>query len=147
MAQFSLRQDYAKRIHPVTGKPIYYPALRVTFKYKKFRETFGNALVDTGADETMLPLSMANEMGFRFDLEKDKTMWDGAGGTKFAVYESTHPIEFILESPGFRLHKWKANAYFTLEQPTILIGRKNFLDKFVITFDGKNRVFELSTNK
>jgi len=121
-------------------------ALRVTFRYKKFRETIGNALVDTGADETLLPLSMANEMGFDFDLDKDRTMCGGAGGKQFPIYKSPEQIEFILESPGFRPYSWKSNVFFTLEQPTILIGRKNFLDRFVVKLDGKNRILEINAN-
>lgn len=129
----------------MTGMAILFPAIRVTFRCKRFRITIGNALVDTGADETLLPLSMANDMGFDFDLEKDKVMWDGAGGQQFPAYKSPEEIEFILESSGFRPCRWTSHVFFTLEQPTILIGRRNFLDRFVVTFRGKEKVLELST--
>lgn len=141
---FSLRQHYGKRVYPETGQEIFFPALRITFHYKKCRITIGNALVDTGADETLLPLSMAIDMGFEFDLDKDKTVWDGAGGKQFAVYQSPEKIECILESQGYRPFIWKSPVFFTLEQPTILIGRNHFLDNFIVTFRGKEKILELS---
>ena len=139
MQAFQLTQAYSQRPAP-DGKVIHFPALRITFRHGKYEETAGSALVDTGADETLLPLSMAVAMGFKFDLERDKVMWDGAGGKQFAVYRSPVPIELILKSVGFRDYSWKAYIHFTVEQPTILIGRKGFLDNFLVTFDGKNRL-------
>ncbi len=141
---FSLCQAYGERDDPVSGQEIFFPALRVTFRYKKCKLTIGNALVDTGADETLLPLSMAVEMGFKFDLDEDKTLREGAGGKQFVVYKSPVKIDCILESQGFRPFIWQSSVFFTLEQPTILIGRNNFLDKFTVTFRGKEKILELS---
>ena len=139
---FCLQQSYSQRIAP-DGKIIHFPGLRITFKHGKYSETVGHALLDTGADETLLPLSMAIAMGFQFDLEGDKTLWFGAGGKQFVVYKSPVPLEIILQSKGFRDFSWETYVHFTVEQPTILIGRRGFLDNFIVTFDGKSRMTEL----
>lgn len=139
---FHLTQAYSSRTYP-DGTVVYFPALRVTFQNGRYRETIGNALIDTGADQTLLPLAMASEMGFTFDLEQDRLLWSGAGGKQFAVYQSPVPIEHILENDGFRPYSWKSHVHFTVEQPTILIGRKGFIDNFSLTVDGRSRMTEI----
>lgn len=142
---FTIQQPYAKRqLTDPSDQTISYPALKVTFARGKSRITVGNALVDTGADETVLPLALAVELGFEFDLEKDKEIWHGAGNKEFIVYRSPEPIEFILETKGFKPMKWKAKVAFALEQPTVLIGRRGFLDKFHMEFRGPEQILKLT---
>ena len=127
-----------------TGKSVFRPTVRVVFSCKGTSLIVGHALVDTGADKTLLPLSMATAFGFTFDLEKEKEMWGGAGGGSFPVYRSPMPIEYKIEQQGFRPIVWKAPVYFTLHQPTILLGHDGFLEKFNLLFKGKDRLLELS---
>ena len=84
------------------GKVICRPTLPVTFQYGDITIPVADALVDTGADQTLLPLAFAIPFGFRFDLKKDGDEWSGAGGGKFRVFFAPKPITFILEQTGFR---------------------------------------------
>lgn len=78
------------------------PTLPITFQYGGMTIPVKDALVDTGADQTLLPLAFEVEFGFRFDLKRDGIEWSGAGGGKFRVFLAPEPIEFILEQRGFR---------------------------------------------
>ncbi len=125
------------------GSRIFRPTLPVRFKYRKVEIPIADALVDTGADYTLLPLEFASEFGFKFDLVEDRIDWQGAGGNLFPVYKSPEPIEICIDSKGFRPKYWKAAVYFTLKQPTILLGHKGFLEHFDVTFKGTKKAIEI----
>ena len=132
---------------PIHGDDIIYrPFIPITFSHNKRSVTF-KALVDTGADRTILPLETAVLFGFTFDLQRDREEWDGAGGGKFYVYKSPEPVEYSIEQKGFRMLEWKAHVYFTLKAPTILLGHKGCLDRLDLTFRGKQKMLEIVAAK
>lgn len=138
---FILNQPFNKVTRP-SGEVIYYPVIPIIFSKGNKKIPVGFALVDTGADKTLLPLAFGNEFGFKFDLEADKEIWDGAGGGKFNVYKSPEKIKLTLTATGFPPLSKEMFVHFTLEQPTILIGR-DFLNMFKTTFDGPRKTLKL----
>lgn len=125
------------------GKTIYRPTLPITLHYGDVAIPVSDALVDTGADQTLLPLEFAIVFGFRFDLKENGEVWSGAGGGKFHVFSAPMPIHFTLEQRGFRTIRWTGMACFTLEQPTILLGHKGCLEYLDVTVRGKKREIEV----
>ncbi len=119
------------------------PTLPITFQYGNIRIPVADALVDTGADQTLLPLEFAIQFGFRFDLKKDGEVWSGAGGGKFRVFLAPRPIKFILAQEGFRTIQWMGPVTFTLEQPTILLGHQGCLEHLDLLFHGKQKILEV----
>jgi hypothetical protein len=126
------------------GRRIYRPMLPITFKHGRVSFPV-HALADTGADETILPMAFAAEFGFTFDLEADRVAYQGAGGNGFIVYPSPELIEHCISGPGFRPIRWKGRVSFTLDQPTILLGHRDCLERFNLTFKGKERTFAVGT--
>lgn len=120
------------------------PTLPITLRYGNVTIPVADALVDTGADQTVLPLEFATAFGFSFDLKKDVEKWSGAGGSLFLVYRSPKPIHCSLSQIGFRTIQWEGHVYFTLKQPTILLGHKGCLEHLDLVFRGKQRMLEVA---
>ncbi len=126
------------------GRVITRPTIPITFEYNKISIPVIDALVDTGADQTLLPLQFALEFGFKFNLHKDGEVWSGAGGGKFRVFPSPKPIHFIIPAQkGFRAMEWDGDVFFTINQPTILLGHRGCLENLNLTFKGKQKVLEI----
>lgn len=103
------------------------------------------ALVDTGADNTILPSSVANR------LQIDTTPCCGPHATAFGGQQiplSYADIELELRDADNLLH-WTAHIYFADfpegSEPAVL-GHEGFLDFFTATFDGQECVLELNPN-
>lgn len=126
------------------GGVVYRPTLPITFQFGDIKIPVTDALVDTGADQTLLPLAFAIQFGFQFDLKKDGEEWSGAGGGKFRVFFAPEPIKFILEQTGFRKILWSGAVTFTLKQPTILLGHRGCLEHLDIMFRGKQKILEVN---
>src|SRR5437879_4071070 len=118
------------------------PMVPITFLHRGVRIP-ALGLADTGADQTLLPLAFATEFGFTFYVDADKVAWEGAGSQTFFVYQSPEPIDHVIEGKGFRPVRWKAHVGFTLSQPTILLGRRGFFDRFDVLFKGKDKGLRL----
>ncbi|MBS3077544.1 retroviral-like aspartic protease [Candidatus Pacearchaeota archaeon] len=126
--------------------------MTITFKYKRIRRpdnseiktpsilvTFGGAgakydfmvLVDSGADVSVIPKSIAELLGLNLAGEEEEA--SGIGGVVPAV-ESSVQIE---------IHKGHEHYSFVLPVKVILddsdfpilLGREGFFDKFVVTFN------------
>ena len=123
------------------GKNIYRPSIPIIFKNgEKF--IYVEAVIDSGADFTILPIEIAGELGIKLDV-KSKVTFYGAGGNPFTVYPSPVQIEHILRQSGFRQIAWKAHLYFAESQPAILLGNHGFLDQFEVRLKGKTKETEI----
>ncbi len=94
------------------------------------------ALVDTGADLTMLPRSVAGLVGAPVD---DTIRWPVGGFAGEVVEASPGDVELEI-SDGLSFHRWRATVAFVdypagAEESTIL-GHAGFLDFFRVLFDG-----------
>ena len=108
---------------------MYRPCLPITFGSgdKKFR--VGNALVDTGADFTILPMEIAHVL--EIELDDSKTvMIDSAGGGRFKAMPSRRKIEYAIEHAGYRTIHWRGTAYFAQGEEVFLLGHLDCLEKF-----------------
>jgi len=135
-----MKFKYSEYTVPNKGK-IFRPTVPIMFKNKsKFIHT--EAIVDSGADFTILPIEIAGILDIKLDLRK-RTTFHGAGSNPFPVYLSPVSIELMIRQGGFRPIKWRSKVFFAESQPGILLGHKGFLEKFKITLDGKNKELEI----
>lgn len=120
---------------------IYRPTVEIVFKYET-EFILVEGLIDSGADFTILPLEIAEELRVPLN-EKTRTEFYGAGGNTFSVCQSAVKIEHILRQAGFRSLKWENKVYFGASQPTILLGQNGFLNQFRVTLDGIKKQTEI----
>ncbi len=119
------------------GKGMSLPLIPVTFKNKKHvMRTI--ALIDSGADISILPIQIAGELNLKLN-PKEKIEINAAGGNTFFVYPSADKVECIIEQKGFRSIVLKSKIYFTEAAATILIGHNNFLYQLKVVLDGTKK--------
>lgn len=136
-----MKFKYSEYIYP-DGSKIFRPTVSIVFKNKsKFIQT--EAVIDSGADFTILPIEIAGILDIKLDLRTKATFY-GAGSTPFTVYASPVEIEHILRQGGFRPIKWKTKVFFAESQPGILLGQKGFLERFKVTLDGRKKEVEIT---
>lgn len=121
---------------------IFRPTVPILFKLKS-KFIYTEAIIDSGADFTILPIEIAGILDIKLDGRK-KTSFHGAGNNQFTVYPSPESIEHIIRQNSFRPLKWNSKVYFAESQPGILLGHKGFLERFKITLDGKKKELEIS---
>lgn len=125
------------------GSKIFRPTVSIIFKNKsRFINT--EAIIDSGADFTILPIEIAGILDVKLDPRNKKT-FHGAGSNPFTVYPSPFEIEHILRQDGFRAIRWKTKVFFAESQPAILLGQKGFLERFKVTLDGRKKELVIST--
>lgn len=135
-----MKFKYSEYIGPRNSR-IFRPTVPIVFRNKsKIIST--EAIIDSGADFTILPIEMAGFLGITLNVHK-KAVFHGAGGNPFTVYHSPVEIEHILRQAGFRPIRWKTKVFFAELQPGILLGHKGFLERFRVVLDGKRREVEV----
>ena len=104
------------------------------------------ALVDTGADNSILPLSVADDLGI------ETTQGKGPGATAFGGQQIALSFaEVVLElSQHDAVIRWRARLYFADfpddSEKAVILGHEGFLDYFTATFDGAGCFVELEPN-
>lgn len=105
-----------------------------------------DALVDSGADETLFPLSLAELLGVRLDQEMTSEA-AGISGERLKIQYGD--VELRIESDQ-RVVAWKTTVGFvdfgSASDEVIILGRGGCLDFFTATFDGENAQLELVPN-
>ena len=115
-----------------------------TSNNREFR-TFG--LVDSGADISFTPRSIANVLGLDLDAASIKTTQSVSG--EFKTYRTTMYLEIIHEKQKVEV------GIVTVAVPQedklvgdlekyILIGRRGLFDKYKITFDEANKTISMT---
>lgn len=144
-----MKFDYREYLSRVPGKAEYRLILRPVIPVRIIGPTAEarcDALVDTGADETVLPICLAELLGV--SLDQDFTgQAAGIGGTRLHVRYGD--IVFEL-SDGRKALRWATSAGF-VEFPSpddelVILGHGGFLDYFTATFDGESATVELLPN-
>lgn len=124
------------------GSKIFRPTVSIIFKNElKFIHT--EAIIDSGADFTILPIEIAGILDIKLDL-RARTTFHGAGSNPFTVYPSPLKIELILRQGGFRSIQWKTKVFFAESQPGILLGQNGFLERLKVTLDGQRKEVEIN---
>lgn len=105
------------------------------------------ALVDTGADNTILPLSVARRLKIPTRPARGPRA-RAFGGQQISLSYADVPLEFSDENTSFR---WLARVYFfdfpDPDSETFVVGHEEFLDFFTATFDGENLLLNIEPNQ
>ena len=103
-------------------------------------------LVDSGADISPIPRSMAEIIGLDLDDATVKTTRSASG--EFSTYRTTMHLEIIYEEK--RVDVGSVEVAVPKTDPKakdveeyILIGRRGFFDKYRITFDEAQKIIRL----
>ncbi len=101
------------------------------------------ALVDSGADGTILPKSIGEAIGVALD-EHQSAPAAGFGGGRATVLPGRVELEV---QQGSEQHRWAATVGFgdfaSPEDEHMILGHAGFLDYFVATFHGERHELEL----
>lgn len=90
---------------------VFRPYLPITLSFGAKRFPVGRALVDTGADVTLLPVDVARYLGIALEEEAGIRI-GSAGGGEFLALPSCERVGFSIDMPGFRPCQWRGRAYF-----------------------------------
>ncbi len=121
------------RVHPADKAETLRPYLRVQLPIKgQWVSTI--AIIDSGADYSMLPLPVARDMGLHYDPSDPKDM-TGIAGMMKGAFIAQDDLTVRSEAGEFSLRKpWLAELL-----PIILLGRSDFFAQFKVEF-GKHFV-------
>jgi predicted aspartyl protease len=104
------------------------------------------ALVDTGADNTILPTSIARDLSIPLIAGRGPGA-TAFGGQRIALSYSDVDLELIHGDGSVR---WPARVYFAESSDDgdeiIILGHQGFLDYFTATFIGEECALELELN-
>ena len=106
-----------------------------------------DALVDTGADETLLPISLAGLLGVQLDTQAAGSAV-GITGEQLAIHYGDVRLQITA---GQETVAWTTIVGFVdfgaSEDEVIVLGHGGCLDYFTATFDGEQAVLELTPNR
>lgn len=107
--------------------------------------TFG--LVDSGADISFIPRSVADILGLDLDSAQIRTTQSASG--EFKTYRTTMHLEIIHENQRIKVGMVdvavpQEDIMMTDLEKYILIGRSGLFDKYKVTFDESNKTISLS---
>jgi hypothetical protein len=105
------------------------------------------ALVDTGADNTILPISIARELGITPHPAKGPSAV-AFGGQAIDLSYADVELELTQDAETLR---WQARVQFfgfaDAQPETLVVGHQGFLDYFTAVFDGEQAVLDLQPNQ
>jgi hypothetical protein len=124
---------------------IFRPEIRITVHGPKGSGDFVG-LVDTGADNTILPESIARVLGIHLIAGKGPAA-TAFGGEQIAL--SYADVQLELVHPNETL-QWLARVFFVADgnhdRETLILGNQGFLDYFTATFHGEECALDLEAN-
>lgn len=113
---------------PVTGHEIWRPVVLVTIQMPNGLKGQGPAIIDSGADSSVLPFEAVLGAGIAWDDLDKGGLSMGAGGT----------FERRLLGASIYYRTWKVCDRVEVAEPgrlgTILLGRNDFFKAFVVRF-------------
>ena len=128
MIEFSYRKEYS----PVLGE-IYRPSAEVILKHNDKIVLF-YPYIDSGADITLIPRSLGEMLGLKFD--DNIIELGGLGDNKVPVL--IKKIEIKIGRYIIPIHV----AWALIEEIPPLLGRKDLFTFFLISFDEENKVIQ-----
>ena len=104
------------------------------------------ALVDTGSDETVFPVSLANAIGVRLEHSSSGRA-AAVGGHAVELIPGNVILQIIHDGEEYR---WETKVSFletnSPEEEVALLGYAGFLEFFRATFDSEKHELELMAN-
>jgi hypothetical protein len=136
--------DYRPQtVDPTPGDPstiVYRPAIPLWI-FGPTGEAFSLALVDSGADETILAGSLLRSLGV--------VIAPGDRGDLRAANDRPLPVLYgsvdLQVGRGRRSHRWTARVGFSPRLERSILGRSGCLDRLIVTFDGPRRRVTVAT--
>ncbi|MBI4439686.1 hypothetical protein HY638_01830 [Candidatus Woesearchaeota archaeon] len=121
-----------KAVKRPNGGIVKSPSIPITLIGKDSLDTV--ALLDSGADISAIPRSLAESLGVNLNGEVSNTY--GIGGKARSIESK----EKILVQKGHERYEFDLPLKVILDEYDfpVLLGRHGFFDKFVITFDQEN---------
>lgn len=109
-------------------------------------EARSDALVNTGADETLLPLALAAALGVELD-QNATSLAAGISGGNLTIHYGE--VEFEIATDDETV-SWKSTVGFadfgSSDDEVIILGHDGCLDFFTATFDGELAELEITPN-
>lgn len=106
-----------------------------------------DALVDTGADETLLPMSLAEVLEVELDQQLTSEA-AGISGDRLKIHYGDVEFQIAVDQ---KVVAWKTTVGFvefgSSDDEVIILGHGGCLDDFTSTFDGENAELELIPNR
>jgi hypothetical protein len=97
-----------------------------------------SGLVDTGSDNTIFPLSIAEDLGVKVTAASGP-MASTFGGQRIQLYQGEVELELKTDEPA-EVIRWPATVFFhdfeAVADETVVLGHADFLNYFTATFDG-----------
>jgi predicted aspartyl protease len=121
--------------------PVYRPMIPLLLIGPHGRQALTFALVDTGADDTLLPMYLVASLGIK--LESKVYALFGASGRAIQVRYGI--VEIEMARPEIGSYRWEAKVGFQAVRPTSVLGRAGCLDRLGTFFDGPNRQVVITT--
>jgi len=105
-----------------------------------------DALVDTGADETLLPMSLADLLGVKLDHQAT-SLAVGISGDQLTIVYGDVEFQIAAES---QMVTWRTTVGFvefgTSDDEVIILGHAGCLDFFTSVFNGELAELEMTPN-
>ncbi len=140
MIQFAYESQQVRARSGTGVDLVYRPKARIRIDGPKGTDEL-SALVDTGADETLLPVDLAERLGLEL-RDEARTVILGIVGNSTPIWYAQVNLEVLRPGGGPR---WSARVGFYLGAKPIL-GHAGFLDHFTAKFNGRAKTLTLTPN-
>ena len=127
------------------GVDIRTPTIPITLKGRAETDIQVYALIDSGADVSIIPKALAEFLDL--DLSGETHVSYGIAG-EIKVKESRMQVTLKKNHEETHTYIIPVQVILTGEEPPIILGRRGFFDKFVISIDeGKKKIKLKKVNK
>ncbi len=127
---------YKKEVTDYPEKYVYRPVANVSIQKLDGEWIQFHPYIDSGADVSLIPLSLGKLLGLRSDSKQIKEV-SGIRGNVPVIYCTRNIKIGNLVFPA-------EIAWVLIEEVPPLLGRKNIFDRFNITFKQKQRIIEFA---
>lgn len=104
-----------------------------------------DALVDSGADETLLPISLAKVLDIELHAATSRAA--GVSGEQLTIHYGDVELQIAC---GLEVVRWRTTVGFVefgvSNDELVILGHGGCLDYFTATFDGEHAELELTPN-
>lgn len=118
------------------------PMIPVQFSFKDESYT-DYGMVDSGSDDTILPMSVAVKLGVNLSKLQSYSVC-GAGGNIFNTYRAPSEIKITLKRKKCKTVTLDSKVYFSEAEGAILLGQTGFLNKLKVTLRGSKKEIQIT---
>lgn len=116
------------------------PIVAVTVLVPRRPAVLFDALVDTGADVTLFPKSVADRLGIDLTHQPDGLVFAAVGGP---CHYRLHDVELELRRPS-EIFRWKtAVGFVEREMSYAILGTRGFFQFFDLTYSSSRHLIDL----